>query len=69
MNDIKAAHKACVKFTKKQPSKLRKKYDHKKCTRKLFHNGGPYHIETSPLICTANQWTGSYMKGTSVMKE
>ena len=19
----------------------------------LFHDGGPYHIETSPLICTA----------------
>ena len=24
----------------------------------VFHNGGPYHIETSPLICRANQWTG-----------
>ena len=24
----------------------------------LFHDGGPYHIETSPLICSANQWTG-----------
>ena len=21
---------------------------------KLFHDGGPYHIETSPLICKAN---------------
>ena len=30
---------------------------------------GPYHIETSPLICTGNQWTGFYMKGSSVMKE
>ena len=30
---------------------------------------GPYHIETSPLICRANQWTGFYMRGTSVMKE
>ena len=27
-----------------------------------------YHIETSPLICRANQWTGSYMAGISVMK-
>ena len=26
-------------------------------------------IETSPLICRANQWTGFYMKETSVMKE
>ena len=24
----------------------------------LFHNGGPYHTETSPLIYSANQWTG-----------
>ena len=31
--------------------------------------GSPYHIETSPLICSANQWTGFYMIGTSVMKE
>ena len=29
---------------------------------------GPYHIETSPLICTTNQWTSFYMIGTSVMK-
>ena len=29
---------------------------------------GLYHIETSPLICTANQWTGFYMIGASVMK-
>ena len=28
-----------------------------------------YHTETSPLICRANQWTGFYMMGTSVMKE
>ena len=27
------------------------------------------YIGTSPLICKANQWTGSYMKGASVMKE
>ena len=36
---------------------------------KLFHSGGPYHIETSPLIRIANQWTGFYMIGTSVMKK
>ena len=35
----------------------------------VFHDGGIYHIETSPLICTANQWTGFYMTGTYVMKE
>ena len=36
---------------------------------KLFHDKGPYHIETSPVICCATQWTGFYMIGTSVMKE
>ena len=34
----------------------------------FFHDRGPYHIETSPLICSANQWAGFYMIGTSVMK-
>ena len=29
----------------------------------------PYHIGTSPLICSANQWTGFYMITASVMKE
>ena len=29
----------------------------------------PNHIETSPLICIANQWIGFYMIGNSVMKE
>ena len=28
-----------------------------------------YHIETSMIIGSANQWTGFYMIGTSVMKE
>ena len=40
--------------------------------RKLIFNSfrrGPYHIETSPLICFVNQWTGFYMTRTSVMKE
>ena len=35
----------------------------------LFHDLVPYHIETSPLICSANQWIGFYMIGTFVMKE
>ena len=34
-----------------------------------FHDGGRYHIETSPLICSANQWTGFYTIMASVMKE
>ena len=33
-----------------------------------FHDGGRYHIETSPLICGANQWTGFYMITAFVMK-
>ena len=35
----------------------------------FFHDGGPYRIETSPLICSANRWTGFCMIGTAVMKE
>ena len=35
----------------------------------LFHEGGPYHIKTSPFIWSANQWTGFYMIAASVMKE
>ena len=27
----------------------------------LFHDRGRYHIETSPLICSSNQWTSFYM--------
>ena len=34
-----------------------------------FYDGGPYHIETSPLISRANQWTGFYMIGSSIMKK
>ena len=26
-----------------------------------LHDGGRYHIETSPFICRANQWPGFYM--------
>ena len=33
-----------------------------------FHDGDLYHIETSPLICRANQWTGFYMITASVIK-
>ena len=33
-----------------------------------FHDGGRYNIETSPLICSSNQWTGFYMITASVMK-
>ena len=40
-----------------------------KSRSKLFHDGGPYRIETSTLICRANQWTGFYLIGSSVMKE
>ena len=29
----------------------------------------PYHIETSSLICSANQWIGCYIIKTSVKKE
>ena len=35
----------------------------------FFHGGGPYRIETGPFICSANQWTGFYKIGTSVMKK
>ena len=34
-----------------------------------LHDGGRYDIETSPLICRANQWTGFYMITAFVMKE
>ena len=34
-----------------------------------FHDGGPHHIETSPLICSPKQWTGFYMIGTFIMNE
>ena len=32
-----------------------------------FHEGGPYQIETSPLVCSKNQWTGFYMTETSTV--
>ena len=35
----------------------------------FFHDGCRYHIETSPLICCASQWTGFYMIMAFAMKE
>ena len=35
----------------------------------FFYNGGPYTIETSPLICSSCQWAGLYMVGTPIMNE
>ena len=35
----------------------------------LFHDGGPCVIETSPLICTGNQWTSFCIVGTTVMED
>ena len=43
--------------------------DHKDSWPFNFHDGGRYHVETSPLICSANRWTGFYMITASVMKE
>ena len=34
-----------------------------------MHDGGPFHIESSPLICRVNQWIGFYMMGTFVIKK
>ena len=31
-------------------------------------NQDGFHIETSPLICGANQWTGFYLVTASVVK-
>ena len=51
-----------------------KKFLNQRCKRdktffKFFHDEGLYHTETSPLIFSANQWTGSYVTETCVMKE
>ena len=35
----------------------------------LFHDGGPYNIKASLLICSTNLLTGFYMIVTSVMEE
>ena len=34
-----------------------------------MHDGDPYHIKTSPLICSANQWIGFPKIATFVMNE
>ena len=34
----------------------------------LFYDWGPYHIEASLLISSANQWAGFSMIGRSVTK-
>ena len=39
------------------------------CYKARHSDGGPCDIETSPLICPANQWTGFYMIETSIMNE
>ena len=35
----------------------------------IIHDEDLYHKEASPLICSANEWTGLYMRGTCAMKE
>ena len=35
----------------------------------FFNDEGHDRMETSPLICFVNQWSGSYIKRTSIMKE
>ena len=35
----------------------------------LFYDGGSCLIETSPLICSANQWTGFCIIGISAIKD
>ena len=35
---------------------------------KFCYDGGHYHIETNPLICYANRWSGFYMIETTIMK-
>ena len=35
----------------------------------IFHDGGAYYTENSPLACFANQWTGFSTTKTSVMKK
>ena len=51
--------------SEKKDDSMRLCIDYRELT---LHDGGRYHIETSPLICSANQWTGFYMITASVMK-
>ena len=41
----------------------------KESSSQLFHDRGPYHIETTPLICIANKWTAFYMIETFAIKQ
>ena len=43
-------------------------YLHYSYSLQLFHDGGPYHLVTSPLIYRANQLTSFYMIRTFFMK-
>ena len=40
-------------FRKKAPSQMFHRVLSPRLLTKLFDNGGPYHLETSPLICRA----------------
>ena len=44
-------------------------HDHKSKNTALLTLPGPYHVETNPLICKENQWTGFYMIGASILAE
>ena len=42
--------------------------NHLKKSQLTLHDGDPYKIETSLLICRPNQWTGFFMIGTSPLE-
>ena len=42
--------------------KLLEKHSLLKDNELILYGGGPYYIETSPLIQSAKQWTGFYMR-------
>ena len=56
-------------FSKLLPVKRLKVILRKRKLQLLTHDVGRYHIETSPLICSANQWTDFSMITASVLKE
>ena len=37
---------------------LWKTFPNKAASKLIFHDDGPCHVQTSPLICSANHWTG-----------
>ena len=59
-----------VDLTLEQPSDVKERLSIRNLALgiKPFQDGGRYDIETSPLICTPNQWTGFYMITASVLK-